>query len=139
MVTEKGDDQVAFHTSFVILSGLVEHFLNAPPSATSTDIKQDPKFWEVLQSGFVQHDPLTRKRAMYLLKKALEFTQEYSSTFVVCNSDGNSVFSWDPAKRVELMALWQDYIILMETFDERQVWTSCFFDKVLLIIKVDIK
>ncbi|CAK9275553.1 unnamed protein product [Sphagnum jensenii] len=40
-------------------------------SAENFDIRRDPLFWDELKAGFVDEDPLTRKRSLYLLKQAL--------------------------------------------------------------------
>ena len=123
MTSAKKYSQQRLDCSFTILCCLAEQFLKTPSLALAEDIdvKKDAAFWEIVQSGLVQQDPLTRKRAVYLLKKALEFIQEDGGTYTVCGDDGSLVFYWEPKRKFELVALWQDYILLIEAFDERQV------------------
>ena len=125
MTLEKGDCQLALNNLFTILCGLAEHFLTPPLPVAAEDITKAPAFWEILQCGLVQADPLVRKRAMYLLKKALDFTEESGDIVVVNSSEVRPVFYWDPARKADLLGVWQDYFLLMETLEERQVWSPC--------------
>ena len=79
------------------------------------------EFWLVLQSGFYHSNSLTRKQAMYLLKRILD-TLDKSDVSVSDSSLADVKFWWSLQAKKELLNVWNDYILLMETLEEKQVW-----------------
>ena len=88
-----------------------------------SSILKQPEFWVIIQSGFYHANSLSRKRAMYLLKRILDIT-ESSGVNVSCQSDGQGqtpVFWWKSEHREKFVNMWQDFMLLLETLEEKQV------------------
>ena len=71
--------------------------------------------------GLVLTDALSRKRAMYLLKRALDLLDKQPQDLLVQHKMGHPIFHWRCQNRDSFMTLWQDYVLLMEALDEKQV------------------
>lgn len=87
------------------------------------DLRQDPVFWNLLQQGLKQMNPLARKQAMYLLKRIVDICHE-AGELRCPSSEGSKevpVFWWSKTCSQKLANLWEDFILLMETFEEKQV------------------
>ncbi|GCB68596.1 hypothetical protein scyTo_0005329 [Scyliorhinus torazame] len=110
----------------LLLSSLPQHLLlctgdQSPPE--TLDLRTSPEFWEVVQRGLVQPENTSRKRAMYLLKRAVdasitlqsEICSEYKAESDTC------LFWWSSEKGKQLIQLWENYILIMETLEENQV------------------
>ena len=88
-------------------------------------------FWIILQSGFFQSSPLTRKRALYLLKRILDTVELQGVPLQSLPPDGGGggdagksepIFWWSPRHAAELSGVWQSFILLIESIAEKQVW-----------------
>ena len=106
-----------FDQTFSILCGLADFFC----SPGNYNLFDKPEFWEIIQKGLVLNEPLSRKRAMYLLKRALDFLDKQPCDLSVASEKGSSIFYWVPEKKESLRSIWQDFVLLMETLDEKQV------------------
>ena len=96
-------------------------FLDTDSSGVMLNLLSKAEFWLVLQSGFNHSNSLTRKQAMYLLKRILD-TLEKSDMAVNTNSMSDDVkFWWHPETKKDVSNVWNDYILLMETLEEKQV------------------
>ena len=88
-----------------------------------------PSFWIILQCGFFHSSPLTRKRALYLLKRILDTVELQGAPLQSLTLDGGGVgaaklepiFWWSPQNAAELSAVWQSFILLIESIAEKQV------------------
>eukprot|EP00061_Rhincodon_typus_P010950 g35605.t1 len=68
--------------SLLLLSSLPPHLLFGTgdrPSPDTFDLRICLEFWELVQTGLVQPDNTSRKRAMYLLKRAVEVSNTLRS------------------------------------------------------------
>ena len=90
------------------------------PSGVMLKLLSKTEFWLVLQSGFYHSNSLTRKQAMYLLKRILD-TLDKSDVSVSDSSLADVKFWWSLEAKKELLNVWNDYILLMETLEEKQV------------------
>ena len=88
-----------------------------------------PSFWIILQSGFFHSSPLTRKRALYLLKRILDTVELQGAPLQSLTPDCGGVsagkpepiFWWSPQHAAELSGVWQSFILLIESIAEKQV------------------
>ena len=88
-----------------------------------------PSFWIILQSGFFHSSPLTRKRALYLLKRILDTVELQGAPLQSLTPDCDGVgagkpepiFWWSPSRAAELSGVWQSFILLIESIAEKQV------------------
>ena len=104
--------------TFAILCGLADFFCSP---GNSYNLFDKPEFWEMIQNGIVLNEPLSRKRSMYLLKRSLDVLDKQSSDLSVVSKKGNRIFYWASRNKNSLRSLWQDFVLIMETLDEKQV------------------
>ncbi|KAM9382300.1 LOW QUALITY PROTEIN: putative methyltransferase TARBP1 [Phaethornis superciliosus] len=104
------------------LSALADAVL--PPAAGSgVEARLCPRFWRVVQRGLTERDGLCRKRARYLLKRALELSGGQRAE-LRCPPDGPdeaSLFWWCGEKNEKLLQFWETYILIMETLEGNQI------------------
>ena len=134
--TETGNadkNSSTFHQSYAILCGLADFFFDANATtddgAPTLNICSHCTFWEIVQKGMVLMEPLTLKRAMFLLKKAVDAVNQRSQELVVQRNGGGPVFLWHPGRKEEFMNVWQEFILLMEVLDEKQVSAIFYWDQ----------
>lgn len=106
-----------FNQTYTILCGLADFF----SSPDNYSLFHQAEFWEIIQQGLVLNEPLTRKRSMYLLKRALDLLDKQPCDLLVLSEKGCHIFYWSSDKKESLMSIWHDYVLLMETLDEKQV------------------
>ena len=112
-----------FNQTYTILCGLAD-FFSGPDNH---NLFLQAEFWEIIQQGLVVNEPLTRKRSMYLLKRALDLLDKQPCDLLVLSEKGSHIFYWSCDKKDSLMNIWHDYVLLMETLDEKQVqFLQCF-------------
>uniref|UniRef100_A0A8C5V2L1 tRNA (guanosine(18)-2'-O)-methyltransferase TARBP1 n=1 Tax=Microcebus murinus TaxID=30608 RepID=A0A8C5V2L1_MICMU len=115
----------------LVLSALAEKLLPEPgadraPRALEAgpDARRCWRFWRTVQAGLGQaEDALTRKRARYLLQRAVEVSAELGSDCTCGPQEGNgpSLFWWSEKKKDELLKFWENYILIMETLEGNQI------------------
>lgn len=104
--------------TFAILCGLADFFCSP---GNSYNLFDKPEFWEMIQNGIVFNEPLSRKRSMYLLKRSLDVLDKQLGDLSVVSKKGNRLFYWASTNKNSLRSLWQDFVLIMETLDEKQV------------------
>uniref|UniRef100_G3RWS0 tRNA (guanosine(18)-2'-O)-methyltransferase TARBP1 n=1 Tax=Gorilla gorilla gorilla TaxID=9595 RepID=G3RWS0_GORGO len=87
------------------------------------DARRCWRFWRTVQAGLGQADALTRKRARYLLQRAVEVSAELGADCTCGPQEGNgpSLFWWSEKKKDELLKFWENYILIMETLEGNQI------------------
>uniref|UniRef100_A0A452RQX8 TAR (HIV-1) RNA binding protein 1 n=1 Tax=Ursus americanus TaxID=9643 RepID=A0A452RQX8_URSAM len=115
----------------LVLSALAERLLPEPgadrgPGAgeEEPDARRCWRFWRTVQAGLAQaQDALTRKRARYLLQRAVEVSAELGAHCTCGPQEGNgpSLFWWSEKKKDELLKFWENYILIMETLEGNQI------------------
>ena len=83
-----------------------------------TKLLNNGEFWRLLQCGFWNEGTLTRKRSMYLLKRILDICDK-NNIEIDINKD--SLFSYNPKMKQTFGKVWDDFILLMEALEEKQV------------------
>ena len=104
--------------TFAILCGLADFFCSP---GNSYNLFDKPEFWEMIQNGIVLNEPLSRKRSMYLLKRSLDVLDKQLGDLSVVSKKGNRIFYLASTNKDSLRSLWQDFVLIMETLDEKQV------------------
>uniref|UniRef100_A0A3Q2P2Q8 TAR (HIV-1) RNA binding protein 1 n=1 Tax=Fundulus heteroclitus TaxID=8078 RepID=A0A3Q2P2Q8_FUNHE len=104
--------------TLLCLTVLSDHLLD---SHSDADPRLCPQFWRMVQDGLTHGDSLTRKRALYLLKRCAVLSEVegfdcQSST----SEEGNVRYSLGFDSRL-LREFWEDYTLVMETLEENQV------------------
>ncbi|XP_077879195.1 tRNA (guanosine(18)-2'-O)-methyltransferase TARBP1 isoform X1 [Ictidomys tridecemlineatus] len=108
-----------------VLSALAEKLLPQPGARdVGPDARRCGRFWRTVQTGLGRaEDALTRKRARYLLQRAVEVSAELGAD-CTCDAHGGtgpSLFWWSEKKKDELLKFWENYILLMETLEGNQI------------------
>ncbi|XP_040098655.1 probable methyltransferase TARBP1 isoform X2 [Oryx dammah] len=118
-------------SQLLILSALAEKLLPEPgadsvPAAREAglDARRCWRFWSAVQAGLAwSEDALTRKRARYLLQRAVEVSAELGTDCACAPGEGTgpSLFWWSEKKKDELLKFWENYILIMETLEGNQI------------------
>lgn len=103
----------------LLLCALADFYFPIDGRSHDPNIQSDEKFWEILQSGMCQHHSITRKRAIYLLKRIVDINFHHGGNSDA--SDSNQVFWWDMSEQKELAKVWEDFIVFLEMLEEKQV------------------
>ncbi|VTJ75803.1 Hypothetical predicted protein [Marmota monax] len=108
-----------------VLSTLAEKLLPQPGARdVGPDARLCGRFWRTVQTGLGRaEDALTRKRARYLLQRAVEVSAELGAD-CTCDANGGtgpSLFWWSEKKKDELLKFWENYILIMETLEGNQI------------------
>uniref|UniRef100_A0A8U8BW41 tRNA (guanosine(18)-2'-O)-methyltransferase TARBP1 n=1 Tax=Geospiza parvula TaxID=87175 RepID=A0A8U8BW41_GEOPR len=90
------------------------------PAAPGLDARLCPRFWRLVQEGLTERDGLCRKRARYLLKRALDLSGGQRAE-LRCAPDEPTLFWWSAEKNEELLQFWETYILIMETLEGNQI------------------
>nr|XP_019602541.1 PREDICTED: probable methyltransferase TARBP1 isoform X2 [Rhinolophus sinicus] len=123
LVAPSGPDRVDLRLQ--VLSALAERLLPEPfAHQTGPDARCCSQFWRTVQAGLGHaEDALTRKRARYLLQRAVEVSAERGADCTCGPWEGNgpSLFWWSEKKKDELLKFWENYILIMETLEGNQI------------------
>ncbi|KAK0150185.1 putative methyltransferase TARBP1 [Merluccius polli] len=74
----------------------------------------DGRFWRVVQDGLTHEDNVCRKRALYLLKRCVAFSDDEGAECPSSPSDGDEsvLFRWSPSRSKLLREFWEDYALI---------------------------
>ncbi|XP_071336998.1 probable methyltransferase TARBP1 [Trachinotus anak] len=91
-------------------------------SCCEPDPRLFPQFWRLVQDGLTHRDSVSRKRALYLLKRCVALSEEEQVDCPLSPSgEGETLFKWAPDRGALLREFWEDYALVMETLEENQV------------------
>ncbi|XP_036042954.1 probable methyltransferase TARBP1 isoform X3 [Onychomys torridus] len=108
----------------LVLSALAEKLLSARARPADLDARLCGRFWRTVQAGLGRaQDALTRKRARYLLQRAVQVSAELGVDCTCGPQDtmGPSLFWWSEKKRDELLKFWENYILILEVLEGSQI------------------
>uniref|UniRef100_A0A6Q2Z6C8 tRNA (guanosine(18)-2'-O)-methyltransferase TARBP1 n=1 Tax=Esox lucius TaxID=8010 RepID=A0A6Q2Z6C8_ESOLU len=93
---------------------------------TGSDPRGSLQFWMVLQDGLTHKDNVSRKRALYLLKRCVALSEEEAAEYPSHSTSGEGgkeeiMFRWVPDQAKLLREFWEDYALVMETLEENQI------------------
>ncbi|KAL1785122.1 putative methyltransferase TARBP1 [Sigmodon hispidus] len=111
-------------SELLVLSALAEKLLSARAGHADLDARLCGRFWRTIQAGLGHaQDALTRKRARYLLQRAVQVSAEVAVDCTCGPQDtmGPSLFWWSEKKKVELLKFWENYILIMEVLEGNQI------------------
>ncbi|XP_062497890.1 probable methyltransferase TARBP1 [Pezoporus occidentalis] len=109
--------------ALLALSALADALLPRGRPGPGPDARLCPQFWRVVQEGLTERDGLCRKRARYLLKRALDLSGGERAE-LRCPADGgddSSLFWWSAEENEKLLQFWETYILVMETLEGNQI------------------
>ncbi|XP_012977837.1 probable methyltransferase TARBP1 isoform X3 [Mesocricetus auratus] len=108
----------------LVLSALAEKLLSVRARHADLDTRLRGSFWRIVQAGLGRaQDALTRKRARYLLQRAVQVSAELAMDCSCSPQDtmGPSLFWWSEKKKDELLKFWENYILIMEVLEGNQI------------------
>jgi hypothetical protein len=82
----------------------------------SYNVAEENVFWKILQSGLTSTDPLVRKKAVYLMKRAVSGICHNNIPFTLHCSD--AIFWWDPRHSSQV---WEQFFLIIESLEEKQI------------------
>ncbi|XP_061172743.1 probable methyltransferase TARBP1 [Saccostrea echinata] len=99
---------------YILLCGMASHFFPVVNDNVVFDLKCKDDFWRIVQQGVSRKVPSSRKQTMYLLKRVTDMCHS-------CNVgvQSETLFHWKP--KDNLLEVWEDYILILETLEEKQV------------------
>ncbi|XP_042673501.1 probable methyltransferase TARBP1 [Centrocercus urophasianus] len=109
--------------ALLALSALADALLPPRGPGPAADARLCPRFWRLVQEGLTERDGLCRKRARYLLKRAVDLSGAQAAC-LRCPSDGpdeSSLFWWSAEEDEKLLQFWETYILIMETLEGNQI------------------
>ncbi|XP_045927409.1 probable methyltransferase TARBP1 isoform X2 [Micropterus dolomieu] len=124
---------VVTERALLCLTALSDHLLkphslpsSSSSSPSSSSCEPDPRlslqFWRMLQDGLTHRDGVSRKRALYLLKKCVALSEEEGVNCPLSPSgEEELLFKWAHNRSKLLREFWEDYALVMETLEENQV------------------
>uniref|UniRef100_UPI00358F8850 probable methyltransferase TARBP1 isoform X1 n=2 Tax=Myxine glutinosa TaxID=7769 RepID=UPI00358F8850 len=107
-----------------VLCAHAEHFLpNGLPTAT-LDLRLDATFWYAVQQGLSHVSLMTRKRAVYMLKRIVDVSASLQNT-IICRTgstpeESAPIFWWTDISSNHLLSMWEHYILIMQSLEETQ-------------------
>ncbi|XP_034040576.1 probable methyltransferase TARBP1 isoform X2 [Thalassophryne amazonica] len=111
---------VVTERALLCLTVLSDHLFT--PRGNLPDPRQHLQFWRMVQDGLMHRDSVSRKRALFLLKRCVALSEEEGINFPLHPSEEDEIlFKWAIDKIQLLRDFWQDYVLVMETLEESQV------------------
>lgn len=110
--------------ALLCLTALSDHLLGPRRFAASPSSgpRSRLQFWRIVQDGLTHADCVSRKRALYLLKRCVALSEEERMPCPLHPSDeGEILFRWSPDKSKLIRQFWEDYVLVVETLEENQV------------------
>ncbi|KAM4828745.1 putative methyltransferase TARBP1 isoform 2-T2 [Thomomys bottae] len=108
-----------------VLSALAEQLLPEPGARHGDpDARRCGRFWKTVRDGLGgAEDGLTRRRARFLLRRAVEVSAGTGADCACADPAGTgpSLFWWSEKKKDELLKFWETYILIMETLEGNQI------------------
>ena len=104
-----------------------------PTHSVLVDVRTRKQFWDMVQSALVSSDPLSRKRGMFLLHRALSSVDmlpccrsggRKERSDMGCGHSKGCVFWWgcgSDKEVVDVRYVWEGVVLLLETLEEKQV------------------
>jgi hypothetical protein len=101
-------------------SCLLSNFLSARLTPVY-DLRTEPLFWSIILEGLASHDPISRKRCMYLVQCVLMSVKRGGVGGEEELVADGGVFWWRIESGKELSLAWDSLILILETMEEKQV------------------
>ena len=115
-----------------LLTSMADHFMGKSYFDRHLDDSAynylaEPKFWLLVQTGLVHANPLTRKRALYLLKRATDFALTNHLDLTCHDASSASVHNAVPLFEARCK-IWDDFFLCIELLEETSVRSVTPFD-----------
>lgn len=124
-ITKKKLEMYVQDANLSLMTSLADFLLPTTSSQENSnqidlDYLRLTEYWDLIQSGLTHTNPLTRKRALYLLKRTTDLASlkkiDMKSTYVDVYANNRQVHLYDAAS-----SLWNDYFLCLEILEESSV------------------
>jgi len=107
----------------LLICGLSDAFFTPSVAPTSTAVKLlcNAVLWNCVQQGLYHSEALTRKRSIFILRRALGFAVMVKNTAEVTVVGDSSYLLNSVENLCQLSSVWHELIIVFETLEEKQV------------------
>ena len=110
-----------------LMTSLADFLLpTAGANQTELDYLKLTEFWRLIQNGLIHTNPLTRKRALYLLKRTTDLASlkkiDMKSKYADVYENQDHVYLYDSS-----CSVWNDYFLCLEILEESSVSTGIIF------------
>lgn len=85
---------VATERALLCLTALSDHLLTSSASPCEPDPRLSLQFWRMVQDGLTHRDSLSRKRALYLLKRCVALSEEEGLEYPLSPSEEGTCLDW---------------------------------------------
>ncbi|XP_053316169.1 probable methyltransferase TARBP1 [Spea bombifrons] len=125
VVLQKGDAGICLSRRLLVLSTLSDQLFSLASPDGIQDSWCSRSFWRSVQEGMSCPDSLTRKRAVYMLKRAVDWCQDTRAN-LACNAEGcaegePALFFWSADDNKILVEFWENFILIIETLEGNQI------------------
>ncbi|XP_043943041.1 probable methyltransferase TARBP1 [Protopterus annectens] len=105
------------------LCSLADYFFPTVDRDTEVviDLRFYNDFWKIVQLGITHEDSISRKRATYLLKRAVDVSDKLKDSCESSQDKVSCLFWWSSENTVKLLHFWENFILILETVEENQV------------------
>ncbi|XP_076339891.1 tRNA (guanosine(18)-2'-O)-methyltransferase TARBP1 isoform X2 [Tachypleus tridentatus] len=112
-------------TTYLILCSVCD-FVFSPEAADTLGLLlvSDIKFWKIIQHGLSHEESITRKKALFLFKRTLEWCEKSSINIAVHHNKEKKlppVFHWTTSTCEKMRQSFEDMMVLLEVLEEKQV------------------
>ncbi|XP_053567073.1 probable methyltransferase TARBP1 [Bombina bombina] len=121
----KSSTEICLSRRLLVLSTLADHLFSLSAADLPTDSWCTNSFWRTVRDGLSWSDSLARKRAVYLLKRAVDVCHGRGQQLsCVTEKNGNgepALFFWSAQENETLLQFWETFILVVETLEGNQV------------------
>ncbi|KAL5008404.1 hypothetical protein ScPMuIL_013985 [Solemya velum] len=108
--------------TYSILCCLSNLYFPVTSVTNGLDLRCSNEFWHIIQTGLPNNNPLVRKQCLYLLKRIVDTCEKTGTDVGSCDPNScRSLFWWKASETKLLVRVWEDFILLYETLEEKQV------------------
>lgn len=109
--------------SCLLICGLTDVFFtpSIAPTSTTVNLLCSCLLWNCVQQGLQHSEALTRKRSIFILRRALDFAGMIKDSSEVTTVGDSSDLLNSVENLCQLSRVWQELIIVFETLEEKQV------------------
>ena len=108
-------------TNLSLLTSLADYLLPINNNNFEASYLKSTEYWRLIQSGLIHTNSLTRKRALYLLKRTTDYSNSHiqvqkSDYNVLYSSSNQQVFLYDG-----ILSEWNEFFMCVEIMEETSV------------------
>ena len=104
---------------YYLMCLLIDMLLQSKSTSVAGNIIQSREFWVMVQRGLASDQSVDRKQALYVLKRIVAASQ--TESIELGELTHSTIFWWDKKDKDLLGMIWQDFFLLYEILQQKQV------------------